>query len=99
MAQRAENFNIDVDDETRELDQAKRDLLELLRTNHIRSVLLELDLGDIITVLGESDVLEHIGIRRCLEFVQAVGFGPAGKAKRLCRERVAELASSFEYDR
>jgi hypothetical protein len=80
------------------LEQAKQELLQELKMIHIRDVLRTFDLKDIITVLGESDVLDVIGIKRSLEFVQAVGFGPAGEDKRFCRERVAALAYSFECD-
>jgi hypothetical protein len=97
---RGENFGeVNRDDpEQQWLEQAKQELLEALKMAHIRSVLRQFDLQDIITVLGESDVLDHIGVKRCLEFVQAVGFGPAGEDKRFCRERVATLAYSFECD-
>jgi hypothetical protein len=95
---KAERTDFDMD-ENRELKQAKDELLTNLKLAHIRAVLREFDLSDIITILGESDLLEHIGIKRCLEYVQAIGFGPAGEDKRLCRERVAELAYSFECDR
>jgi hypothetical protein len=97
MNQQAEscNFNMDVDTDLR---QAKEELLIHLKMAHIRSVLRTFDLTDIIACLGESDVLEVIGVKRCLEFVQTVGFGPAGEDKRFCRERVAELAYAFECD-
>jgi hypothetical protein len=80
------------------LEQAKQELLQELKMIHIRDMLRLFDLKDIITCLGESDVLDTIGVKRCLEFVQAVGFGPAGEDKRFCRKRVAELAYSFECD-
>jgi hypothetical protein len=89
------DFNMD---ENRELRQAKDEFLTNLKLAHIRATLRQFDLSDIITILGESDVLEVIGVERCLEFVQAVGFGPAGEDKRRCRERVAELAYAFECD-
>lgn len=81
-----------------QLNQQKESFLHDRKMAYIRSVCLEFDLSDIITVLGESDVLEVIGIQRCLEFVQAVGLGPAGEDKRFCRERVAELAYCFTCD-
>jgi hypothetical protein len=64
----------------------------------LREQLRDWDLKDIITVLGEGDVLEVIGVERQLEYIQSVGFGSVGEGKRLVRERVAELAYSFKCD-
>jgi hypothetical protein len=136
MNQQAESCNFDMDVDTDDLRQAKEELwrrqakeelLTYLKMAHIRSVLSTFDLGDIITCLGENEVLDHIGIRsalryfdlgdiitvlgrgdilecigieECLNYIQGVGFNPVSqnKNRQICRERVAELAYSFECD-
>jgi hypothetical protein len=82
------NFNA-VDDRDDQLDLAKQKFLRDRKMAYVQGM---------VTVLGESDVLECIGIKRTLEYVQAIGFGPVGPDRRFCRERVAGLAYSFECD-
>jgi hypothetical protein len=64
----------------------------------LRVRLREFDLSEVITLLGESDVLECIGVKRQLDYIQKIGFGPVGAERRFVRERVGELAVSFECD-
>jgi hypothetical protein len=79
------------------LAQLTIEVSEAVAAPSLKECLGHYDISQIIDVLGESDVLEVIGIKRCLEYVQAVGFGPVGHDKRFCRERVQELAVNFEY--
>jgi hypothetical protein len=85
-------------DTDEQLNQEKQQFLLNRKLDYIKGTLIKFDLSDIITVLGESDLLECIGVKRCLDYVQLVGFGPPGEDRRTCRERVAELAYSFECD-
>lgn len=62
----------------------------------MRANLRNWDIRDIITILGESDVLEVMGVKRCLEFVQAVGLGPASEDRRFVRRQVKFMASGYE---
>lgn len=64
----------------------------------LREQLRDWNLIDIITVCGESDLLEVMGVERCLDYIQCIGFGPVGEDKRVVRERVAELAYAFDCD-
>lgn len=65
--------------------------LEELRAN-----LRNWDIRDIVTLLGESDVLEVIGVERCWEFIETVSLGPASAERAFVRKHVRFLAASLE---
>jgi hypothetical protein len=70
--------------------------MDMKRTGTLKERLMDYDIADIVTAVGTSDILEVIGAERCLEFVQAVAFGPASESRRLVRNRVRALSSGLE---
>jgi hypothetical protein len=81
-----------------ELESKRETQLNDLKTignAQLRVILRAFDLSQVIAVLGKRDVLECIGVKRCLDYIQHVGFGPVGTDRGYCRARVGVLASSF----
>lgn len=62
----------------------------------IRANLRNWNIRDIITLLGESDVLEAMGVERCWEFIETVSLGPASADRAWVRKQVKFLAASLE---
>jgi hypothetical protein len=69
--------------------------IEEERSTTLRDFLRDYDHADVIAALGQSDLLEAMGVEDILAYIQAVAFGPPSASRRFVRERVRALGSSL----
>lgn len=70
-----------------------------VKTEWLTDVLRDYNHADIIEVLGESDLLEAIGVERQLAYCEAVALGPPAPDRQFVRARIAAIFTRMERDR